>query len=389
MKILFFISACGHGKGGHFYSLNHISRELGKRHDVKIITIGSGYSDILASNPHFLDHFTFNGLNIIRLYKHISKIIKQFQPDIYHFFDVVTYNILRFHIGSKTHKVILTKPGGPNLRFFPFVNSLILFSEEDYYWYIKKKVFKDAHLYLFSNRVKKLEILNLFKSIPKDSDSFNFVRICRIGRGYKKSIQDSINLVLYLRKRGFSNIKLYIIGTIEHQPIFNEIESTIKNQEGVITILTEHQYTKEASKMLYLADATIGTGRGFMEASSLGIPLLTINADDNYPLLVNESNFADVFRTNFSERNRIQSYNSEENLTNIEKMIKEKDYYVYLSKFSLKCFNKHFNVEKVGMAYTKLYRNAEYGPNHYLRDIWSILTSFKYHYSTYMSMKKK
>lgn len=390
MKILFFISIHrpGLGMGGHFHSLNHISRELGIKHEVKIVTIGCKYSPILVSNPHFLKHYEFNGLNTLGLYKYIKIIMLQFKPDIYHFFDYSSYNVLRLLIGSKRHKVIMNKCGGPNYKW-PFVNNFILFSQENYDWYKADKKFKDAQIHLIPNRVQKIRIDNSFKPIIKNTDSFNFVRICRIGIKYKKTIQDSINLILYLHKRGCVNTKLFIIGAIEDQLIFSELKNTIKNMGGVITLLTENQYTKEASKMLYLADACIGTGRGFMEASSIGIPLLSFNADDDYPILITEKNFADVFKTNFSERNRIQEFNSVENLINIEKMVKEKNYYIHLSEFSVACFNKHFNVDVVLKEYTEVYANAEFGSNKYLRDIRSILGSFKSFYSSYRLEKKQ
>jgi len=139
--------------------------------------------------------------------------------------------------------------------------------------------------------------------------------------------------------------------------------------------------------MLYLADAAIGTGRGFMEVSSLGIPVLTINAYDNYPLLVTESNFEDVFKTNFSARNRMEKFDSNENLLNIERMIKEKNFYAHLSNFSLECYNKYFNVAKVLQEYTKVYENAKLGPDRYLRDIRSILRSFKSFYLSYKLLR--
>ena len=53
MKILFFISAVKHGKGGHSHSLNVISREIAKNAEVQICGIGAGRSYILEQNPYF------------------------------------------------------------------------------------------------------------------------------------------------------------------------------------------------------------------------------------------------------------------------------------------------------------------------------------------------
>jgi len=377
--VLFFIDAQGHGSGGHYHSLNHISKELGKGHEIKIISIGMGFSNIIGENPYFLYHYKFKGINILQLFKEIDKTIDSFEPDIIHFFDMSSYNVLRLHISSRKYKVILNKCGGPN-REWPFVNNLILFSQENYEWYKNIPKFRHANIYLIPYRVQQLELNESYKPVLKDTNSFNFVRICRIGEGYEKSIRDSINLVYYLHSKGHLNVKLYIIGAIEDNNVYNEFINETEGSLDSVSFLTSKHFTKEASQMLYLADAVIGTGRGFMESASLGKPLLAINAEDNYPILINQYNFSDAFKTNFSQRNIIESYDSDENLSNIEKMILDKEYHGQLSKFSISLFQQYFNISKAFQAYTGVYENARFGPNGYFRDLIMILKNL-YHFT--------
>jgi hypothetical protein len=379
MNVLFFIDAQGHGSGGHYHSLNHISKELGKGHEIKIISIGMGFSKIIAENPYFLYHFKFNGINILQLFKKINKTIESFRPDIIHFFDMSSYNVLRLNISSKKFRVISNKCGGPN-REWPFVNNLILFSQENYEWYTKLPKFRITKISLIPNRVKQLEVNESYKPVSKDPDSFNFVRICRIGEGYKKSIRDSVNLVNYLHGKGHTKVKLYVIGAIEDNNVYNELINETKGNADSVSFLTATHFTKEASLMLYLADAVIGTGRGFMESASLGKPLLAINAEDNYPVLITQNNYSGAFKTNFSQRNIFESYDSDENLRNIEKVILEKEYYRQLSVFSSGLFQKYFSISKAFQAYTEAYENARFGPNGYSRDLIMILKNL-YHFT--------
>lgn len=385
MRVLIFISVFGHGKGGHFHSLDHISREIRKNNEVKIITIGPGESEIIKNNPNFLNHIFFNGINLLRVRKTILETINNFKPEYIHFFDSQCYNILRLLFNSHDKKIILNKCGGPNVKHYPYVNNLVLFSIENKEWFTNKKKYSNTKIHLIPNRTKRIFLNKSFQPITKDLETINFVRICRIGKEYQKSIEDSLNLINYLAYRGY-NTKLYIIGTIEDESIYNLIKSKYNNIKNYFEFLTDPLYTNKASRMLYLADVVIGTGRGLMEASSLGKPILGINCEDKYPLLINEFNFNDVFRSNFSERNKVLNFCQSENLRNIEMLCKDKCFYERQSQFSLSIFDKYFNIEKASKAYELVYLNSIFGHNYYLKDLPLIIKSF---YNFYKSSKNK
>lgn len=369
MKILFIISTIGQGKGGHFHSLNHISRELSKKHECKIITIGPGRSQIISKSPLFLMNLRLKGVHYISFLKQVKEVIKNESPEIIHFFDVYSYNILRFALNPNKQKICITKCGGKNPIWFPFVKNIILFSLENLNWFNNKKRYKKTNIAFIPNRVNRLKLNINYRPIQKKIGDFNFVRICRIGKIYEKSIMDSILLVDKLRDKGYHEVKLFIIGYIEDIDFYNQLTESIKNKTDYIHVITSPEITNEASRMLYLADVVIGTGRGIMEAASLKIPILTLNADDNFPVLVDSTNFIELFETNFSQRGSIKGFDKHDNIAKIERLLTDKKYYHELSLFSEKVFNEYFSIKKINKNYSSFYNKAMLGTKKSFLDI--------------------
>ena len=388
MKILFFISVHGHGRGGHFHSLNHISMKIGEEHDVKIISFGPGKSDIIESNPHFLRHINFKGLDFFKLRKIIKQEARIFNPDIFHCFDVESYNIIRLIIPSNKNILVLNKCGGSNPIHFPYVKNLILFSMENQEWFKKQSKFKNTNVHLIPNRVKSLQLDTDFVPIEKNPEEFVFMRICRIGHMYKKSIQDSINLISKLLEANLINIKFYLIGVVQDPDVFEELKNHELVKSGHMIILTESLFTNEASKMLYLADAVIGTGRGLMEAASLGKPLLAINKNGGIPILLNEMNFNDAFKTNFSERNVFPKLNDDENIKSIAQIIYDKESYLANSFFVTQSFEKYFSLEKAKEEYSVAYKQSKTSKRKLFADLPFILRSILNFYLSYKKLTK-
>jgi hypothetical protein len=388
MKILYFISVHGHGRGGHFHSLNHISKKIAEEHEVKIISFGPGKSDIIESNPHFLKHIYFNGLNFFKLRKTIKQETRKFKPDIFHCFDVGSYNIIRLIIPSNKNKLILNKCGGPNPTHFPHVKNLILFSVENQEWFKNQNKFKNANIHLIPNRVKPLQLNPDFKPIEKIPGDFIFIRICRIGHMYKKSILDSINLISKLLEANLKNVKLYLIGVIQDTDVFEEFKNHEFVKNGHLTILTNSKFTNEASKMLYLADAVIGTGRGLMEAASLGKPLLTINKNGDIPVLLYDPYFDDAFKTNFSERNVFPELNNSDNIKRIIQIINDKVCYNENSSFVMQSFEKYFNLKKAKEAYPTAYNESKTSKRKLIADLPFILRSILSFFRSYKKLTK-
>jgi glycosyltransferase involved in cell wall biosynthesis len=156
-----------------------------------------------------------------------------------------------------------------------------------------------------------------------------------------------------------------------------------------MVILTESKFTNEASKMLYLADAVIGTGRGLMEAASLGKPLLAIDKNGEIPVLLNKINFDDAFKTNFSERNVFPKLDNSNNIKSITQIINDTLSYNENSSFVLQSFEKYFSLEKAKEAYPSAYNKSKTGKRKLIADLPFILRSILSFYRSYLNLTKK
>lgn len=356
MKILFLITTKGHGRGGHFHSLDHISSAIGKETEVIICSYGPGNSEVLKRNNHYYKHFFFNGINALNFRKEFTKTIEFFQPDIIHCFDVTAYLTFTSLFNENKYNIVLNKCGGPNPPRFPKIANLVLFSKENKEWFERNPAFNKSDIRLISNRINPDSLV--FKNDKYDiakKEGFYFVKIARIGSTYKESIVQCIELISSLmRLNNNYNIHLYIIGNIQEDSVYKDIFQKAKDLP--ITFLTKDKYTQKASEMLYLADAVIATGRGIMEATALGIPILTTASNSELPILVNKSNFKGFFNTNFSPRNIANTRDLSQNVRQISKMIENETYYSELKMESQVFFNEFFNIKTAVSKYLDFYK---------------------------------
>lgn len=323
MKVVYIISVYGHGRGGHFHSLNHIANAMGDELEVEIYSIGIRPSEIIKSNKWYKEHLNFNGYNLLSLRKDMKRVFSKKDIDIFHCFDVNAYNMFTLLMNEKN--VVLNKCGGPNPIKYPFVQNLVLFSKENKLWFEENEKFKDSKIKLIPNRVSLGQLsVKLRKDIVKNS-KFCFVRIARIGETYLKSFEDSIRLIENLELSRPGMVCLYIIGTIENEVVYKTLKNKAKGLP--IEFLTADNYTKKASDMLYLADAVIGTGRGVMEGTGLALPLLIPAKNSDIPVLLNDESFESFLMSNFSERSVVPSGCVKNNMDKIDSLVVDNNFY--------------------------------------------------------------
>jgi hypothetical protein len=111
---------------------------------------------------------------------------------------------------------------------------------------------------------------------------------------------------------------------------------------SIEAVFITNELTNEASRLLYLADAVIGTGRGVMEAMSLGIPTFVPVRGKSIPCLLRSPNFDIFFNTNFSPRGKISNYNENEEVDLCINMINDECLYDQVSSFSGNVANTNF-----------------------------------------------
>jgi hypothetical protein len=379
MKILYVISCNGGGNGGHNHSLNHISKAISQRAEIKIISVGLTEVNVLKNNKNYLGKFDFKWTNIFTLNKKFKTLFTLFNPDVIHCFDGSSALLLMAQPVLFKKKVIYTKCGGPNERasIAQVVSDVVLFSKENYMSYDKNKRFKNTDLHLIPNRIIKV---SLFKdderAFKKDITKFNFVRVARIGKSYFSSIKEAINLVAEVQQKNIKkSVKLYLIGKIESEEIYVELQAYAEEKVIEVVFIT-NDLTNEASRLLYLADAVIGTGRGVMEAMSLGIPTFVPVKGKSIPCLLRESNFNDFFNTNFSPRGFILNFDESIEIDFCLNIINNQNIYDEISLFSENIAQSRFVVNnEVVEKYLNIYKNVKEkkSKNYLLKNIFPLL----------------
>ncbi len=325
MKILFTISSMGHGRGGHFYSLLSTVQALANSADVIVLNVGLQPSPVLSGLGDDRYKFVSYDGNIIRFQKEITDTVKSIKPDIIHAFDVRALFFSRNAALACKIPLAHTKCGGPNPKgFYPFVESMVLYSRENVDFFKGKSKFRDVKVNYIPNRVIKNTLDNqrteeLENKLEADG-SFVFLRIARISHSYKKSILDSINLVNILCSAGVKS-KLLIVGTIQDRSTYEEVRGKLGLHAHLIT---EDRYTVNASGLIGVADAVIGTGRGAMEAAIHGKILLAPVETWKVPALIDDRNIEHFMDFNFSERTPSTNDDEQKNIKRIMSIIQDK-----------------------------------------------------------------
>lgn len=361
MNILYLISSENKGVGGHFNSLYQISMEVGKKHNVKIILLGHGESPIISNSPHFERQIktTRSPKGFLRLHREFTQIARDFNPDIIHCFDTHALNRVLLSNGFKSTPIVLNKCGGKNPLGgnYQHADAIVVFSKENQEWFLSNKHYEKASIYLIPNRVRKLTFLTHEKRKEKASaDKLTFVRISRLGGAYEKTLYQTYKLLDILSAK--YPVELFVVGRIQDQQRFKNLTKVAKGKNYDINFITDERAYK-ASEFLYLADFVIGTGRSFMEATSLGIPTLTPAKNTDIPILINEKNVEAFLATNFSERNVAPENSQENTLNEIDKIHSDQNYREFYKYQTRQIFHEYFGTDKILEKYESVYINLQ------------------------------
>ena len=355
-KIVYIIFSKDIGLGGHYYSLKALSNSLRINNDISIINIGYLFSKALKNQPYktyFIKH-----RNLINSCILLKRLIEMLEYDVIHSFDPPSLTLLKIIMRKQKIKHIHTHCGGPNPKFFPFVKNLILFSQENYLFFKRKKEFNGSNIFLIPNRVLPMQPDEKRINMLLSELNFKFpifLRICRIDKFYIRSLIQSINLVQNLRNRGIE-ANLLIIGS----PIDIDVLEFIKKYENnYIKIITKEKYTINANELIKMADFVIGTGRSFMEGAYLSKVMLVPQKNKDIPLLIDRETFKTAFDVNFSERTSYQNYNEEKNFNKVIQCINDEKLYKELSSFIKNKSEKYFKITSKIELYNEIYNNLE------------------------------
>jgi hypothetical protein len=171
-----------------------------------------------------------------------------------------------------------------------------------------------------------------------------------------------MSLVERLNKDGFSCC-LVIIGVVENQEIYEEL---VRLSDKNVYFINDERFIKNAKELIGISDFVLGTGRSFMEASSLGKIMMAPIKNSKMPLLIQKDNIKQVMDYNFSERFSMEEYDSEQNYNEIVSVLtdsKKKESYMALSK---DIFDDYFNIESVISKYELLYKKMKCEKEQYI-----------------------
>lgn len=321
MKVIFFISSSMQGKGGHYYSLLETASKLTSHCETLIVSIGVIKSPVLSKFDGRYVHVDETG--VLNTFKAIKKVLNGEKADIYHAFDSRAFFYVRILSLMDGTPNVLTKCGGANAKHYPVCDELILYSRENLEYYKNNKNFDHTNITFLPNRVsppmqdrQRIEDISekLVENVPV------ILRIARLSTSYEDSILQSIKLIEMLAEKNIT-AQLIVVGVVQDIEVFNRL---IAYETKYVSFYVEDEYNTNASELIDLADIVVGTGRGFMEAACLGKVMLAPTKDLSIPVLVNENNFLEIFRFNFSQR-FISNVSTEDALKDIVLAIKEID----------------------------------------------------------------
>lgn len=367
MKIAFIISCINSkskGNGGHYHSLLTLYKALKTKNELLIINIGTDSSETLNKENIIIYNIISSTLSYSKNKEKLNTILNKESPDVLHAFDHQALFWARIASQKSKTPYCLTKCGGRNpTKYFPYCKNIILYSKENYNYFKNSKKFENSKIQLIPNRVSAFEISDerinqLLKKYPEIQNfEFKFLRICRIGKAYKNSLIQIINLTNKLVKDGYSCC-LVIIGVVESNLVLSEIKQMVNTNHTFIA--SESTYTKNAKELIGFSNFVLGTGRSFMEASSHGKILLSPINDSDIPLLVKRNNINDVLKYNISERLSIRNFNENSNYREIKLILENSKKYKEYSDFSLEIYDNYFNIYQAIQKYKEIYKKIKF-----------------------------
>ena len=384
IRVAFIIATLGHGRGGHFWDLKTIIQALNNYVKCVVINIGCFNSPVLNSMSVPVFNIRFTGFDFIKTIRSVIIVLRKQGVDVINLFDTRVFCFADISCRLLKKPLIITKCGGPNPGLmYPIVDTMIIFSKENLEYFLRKDRYKRTKLYFLPNRVAiqtpDFERIEKLKSFINPNKKI-FLMISRFCDYYKANILQAIHLIQRLNKDNHL-CNLVVIGAPEQISLVDEITNNYCSDN--IIIIKDDEFTIESSRLIDVADFVIASGRGFMEAASYGKVLLTYLADSPFPLLITQETFNRVFYYNFSPRNKIEDFDTEENYKKICMAIDKRSFYIKLECISKNLFDEHFNVCKVVEKYRDIFHNTHYKKrNSYFKLLYWIFTTVIMFYNT-------
>lgn len=354
MKILFTAFSISHGLGGHTRSMYQVKELMAANgHSCRVLLIGP--SDI-PHEFHTCEYYiSLGNTGFIGFKKQLGEILSDYVPQLIHSFDEYSFLLTQF---AKPLPRLLTRCGGPNPKGYPFAPVITLFSAENLEYFQSLKKLAASDFRLIPQRASRFEsdaslVDKLSKKIERSENDIVLLRIGRISTDYEMTIRQSVELhYLFSQHLKDRQVKLIILGAVYDKPLLEDLENECASVNDIYFV-TDHEYVKEAKKVIDIADIVIGTGRGFMEGASQGKIMFVPLKGAKLPALITRGNIEAAFRFNFSERVVLP----QKLITPIhpEQIIDQRK---LLEQESAEIFEEYFNIETAALLYQEAYNEV-------------------------------
>lgn len=361
VQVMFIISnipGLNTGAGGHYYSLRTTVEALGPYVTPSVLVIGRVPERIFDQLECTIHVVPVESRSLRSTYRQVEDIVASSPPQVIHAFDLIACYLARRVAMARGLGVIYTKCGGPNPRyFFPHVDTLILYTRENERWARARYKLRNTNIELIPNRLGEVaqdedRIAKLRKIVA--GKGAVFLRIGRFSRSYQSTLLQGVDLVRDLNQDGIA-CYILMIGAPEDPDVVERARSAAGEYGAVVV---EPEFTRNASELIDVGDFVVGTGRGIMEASARGRPLLTPMSNAPHPVLIGPGNFERLFATNFSPRNYDPDHNADANYTMISEAVRDKQTRMAAASFSKELHEKWFDIHAVLERYIQIFQRV-------------------------------
>lgn len=381
---LYLASTEGHGRGGHFYDVRTVAEEIGRRRRALIVNFGRAPSPVLSDAE---THFTFiphRAGTYARSVRSLLRMIKGKTRPVLHAFDLPSLHLARTAAWIARIPVVFTKCGGPPPDgYFPNVPELVVYSAEDAIFFNGNPAFRGTRVSRIPQRVGAVDVdwervraLRDRLGIGGSERNLILLRISRLIPHYERGFWSSIETVSRLRKAG-AQIRLVLVGVPEDRGVLTRL---LEGAPHYVSIVTEPEFTLNSSTLLGLADVAVATGRGVMEASSLGMPVLVPVDGADTPVLLSRETLSNLAAANFSPRSS-SPVSDAASIRNLREILEDASVREGIGRVSREIFLEEFDVRRAADPLLEIYDSAIPTPpelgdflRHFLRAQWPFLS---------------
>jgi hypothetical protein len=190
------------------------------------------------------------------------------------------------------------KPGGPFPPWFPEFSNQIVFHQDDLRHLVERG---QRHGHVITNRIDASpsapERAELLRQRAQPTDLL-ILRIARFSRAHVFSYQVTSSLTRTLQSRGLA-ARAVFIGAPQKRAI---VAHVMADAPAGTLLLTEPNFTHDASDFIPAAALVVGMGRSAMEPLAFGTPTAVPVAGLSHPVLVTPERFSAFLNDNFTHR---------------------------------------------------------------------------------------